>query len=259
MDPNLKETFTKKWRRYLGPAELPIAFFYSDDPGDAEEAPPREGKWHCLIGDLAPVRRGRPLAFTRESIGCGGGRYYAGFEGNLRPGIEHFLSCGIPGEMEGERYKKTPELATQAVTRSPAVPAEGTYLIAKRWDALAATDDPQVIVFFAPPDVLSGLFTLANFDEAQENAVAAVFASGCGAILLRPLAERAASRPRAFLGMFDVSARPYVSPNLLTFAVPMAKFARMVENMDESFLITGSWKKVLERIERRSADESSQG
>ena len=47
--------------------------------------------------------------------------------------------------------------------------------------------------------------------------------------------------------MFDVSARPYVSADELTFAAPMNKFERMVGNMEESFLITESWKKVQKR------------
>jgi hypothetical protein len=34
-----------------------------------------------------------------------------GFFESPRPNIEYFLSCGIPGEMEGERYIKTPERA----------------------------------------------------------------------------------------------------------------------------------------------------
>jgi len=48
--------------------------------------------------------------------------------------------------------------------------------------------------------------------------------------------------------MFDVSARPYVPKEMLTFAAPMNKFIRMIENMDESFLITKSWEKVKGRI-----------
>jgi hypothetical protein len=63
-----------------------------------------------------------------------------------------------------------------------------------------------------------------------------------------PYLERGASRPRCVLGMFDVSARPFVPKETLTFAVPMNKFVRMVENMDESFLITPSWEKVRRRI-----------
>jgi hypothetical protein len=49
--------------------------------------------------------------------------------------------------------------------------------------------------------------------------------------------------------MFDVSARPCVAENLLTFAVPFEKFRTMVDNMEESFLITESWGKVRKRIE----------
>jgi hypothetical protein len=48
--------------------------------------------------------------------------------------------------------------------------------------------------------------------------------------------------------MFDVSARPCVDRNELTFAVPMEKFARMVHDMEESFLITPSWDKVRGRL-----------
>jgi hypothetical protein len=57
-------------------------------------------------------------------------------------------------------------------------------------------------------------------------------------------------RLRAVLGMFDVSARPCVSPDVLTFAVPWPKFVRMVETMDESFLITDSWHRVRSRIQQ---------
>jgi hypothetical protein len=48
--------------------------------------------------------------------------------------------------------------------------------------------------------------------------------------------------------MFDVSARPGVDANSLSFSVPMQKFERMVADMDESFLITESWEKVKSRL-----------
>jgi hypothetical protein len=50
--------------------------------------------------------------------------------------------------------------------------------------------------------------------------------------------------------MFDVSARPFVPAGVLTFAIPWPKFIRMVDNMEESFLITRSWEKVKDRIRR---------
>lgn len=109
-------------------------------------------------------------------------------------------------------------------------------------------DEPAVVIFFARPDVLSGLFTLANFDEAEPNGVFVPFAAGCGSIVHYPYLEKDSERPRGVLGMFDVSARPFVPENVLTFSVPMNKFVRMIDNMNESFLITRSWAKVNRRI-----------
>jgi hypothetical protein len=48
--------------------------------------------------------------------------------------------------------------------------------------------------------------------------------------------------------MFDVSARPCVEAKVLTLAVPWPKFRQMVDDMEESFLITRSWERVRARI-----------
>ena len=111
-------------------------------------------------------------------------------------------------------------------------------------------DKPLVAIFFAPPDVLSGLFTLANYDATQPNGVIAPFCAGCGSIVDFPLKELKSTEPRAVLGMFDVSARPCVPSSVLTFAVPWPKYVSMVDNMSESFLITKSWNKVRARIKK---------
>ena len=128
--------------------------------------------------------------------------------------------------------------------------APGKYIVFKRWDALEEADQPQVVIFFASPDVLSGLFTLANYDEPTNEAVFCPMGAGCATIVQYPLNECKSDRPRAVLGMFDVSARPGVDPTHLTFSVPMQKFERMVANMDESFLITGSWEKIKSRLRK---------
>jgi hypothetical protein len=111
-------------------------------------------------------------------------------------------------------------------------------------------DEPIAVVFFAVPDVLSGLFTLAGFDETRGESVIAPFGAGCASIVYFPYHEAKSENPRAILGMFDVSARPCVPSDVLTFAVPWTRFVAMVENMEESFLITGSWSKVRERMKK---------
>jgi hypothetical protein len=50
-----------------------------------------------------------------------------------------------------------------------------------------------------------------------------------------------------------------VSGAALSFAVPMNKFTAMVGNIDESFLITKSWKAVRKRIANTSSPSSGQG
>ncbi|OQA29484.1 MAG: hypothetical protein BWY59_00275 [Verrucomicrobia bacterium ADurb.Bin345] len=249
MNMQLKQQVTDRWHKYFPGAELPVAFFYSDDPVEVATVAPAAGH-RCFVGDLVAVRRGKPLAFTAEAVSCGGGKRYLGFSQELRPGFEFFLSYGIPGKMEGERYKKSPELVKEQLRHQKPFAAPARYLIAKRWDTLGAQDDPAIVVFFAKPDVLAGLFTLANFDEPSPDGVRAPFGAGCAALIGYPFAELNAPQPRAILGTFDVSARPYVEAEVLSFAVPWPKFVRMAENMDESFLITESWSKVRTRIAR---------
>jgi hypothetical protein len=48
--------------------------------------------------------------------------------------------------------------------------------------------------------------------------------------------------------MFDPSARPCVPNDTLSFSVPMKRFEKMINYMEESFLITDTWQKVKERI-----------
>ena len=251
MDMEMKERFTKRWERYFDGADLPVAFFYRDEDGGAGRVKPPAGH-RCVLADIVRVLRGRSIALDAETIGCEGGRRYFGFADVIRPHFEHFLSCGIPGVVEGERYKKSPELVRAYVESMPRFKAPGAFILFKRWDRLEEGDEPEAVIFFAKPDVLAGLFTLANYDEADPNAVYAPFGPGCGTIVTYPYREKDEDRPRAVLGMFDVSARPCVPPETLTFSVPMKRFTRMVDAMEESFLITGSWRKVLKRIRTKA-------
>ncbi len=247
MDMTLKSRFIGAWNRYFGGAELPIVLYYTDREDQAESVSPPSAH-QCLIGVLARVRKGASLRFDTDSIGCAGGKRYTGFKEELRPGFEYFLSCGLPGKFEGERYKKSPGIVTEMLKIAPRFKAPARFIVFKRFDAIAEPDNPDVAVFFAPPDILAGLFTLANFDQADPNGVFCPFSAGCGSIVQYPYLEKNSARPRAVIGMFDISARPYVPKETLTFAVPMNKFTGMIGNIEESFLITHSWEKVKKRI-----------
>jgi hypothetical protein len=247
MDMELKQKFIDSWSKYFTGAELPLAFYYTGEQPAAGSADRAEGA-RCVMMELNKARLGKPLYFDNENIGCFGGKRYFGYDRKLRPGFEFFLSCGIPGKMEGERYKKSPELVNRMMEVQPLFEAPGKYLVFKRWDTLVESDDPAAVIFFARPDVLSGLFTLAGFDEEEPSAIYAPFSAGCGSIVQYPYLEISKAKQKCILGLFDVSARPFVPQDALTFAAPMKKFTSMVDNMDESFLTTESWEKIRVRI-----------
>lgn len=249
MDPAVIDQFFKIWTTYFPEAELPIICYYTDDEKSLAAAQKPAAK-HCLIEQLQAVRAGQVIAFSEKTIHCGGGKRYLGFAPGLRPNFEFFLSCGIPGKMEGERYKKSPDIVRELLARDPGFSAPAHNILFKRWDLLTAQDAPEVVIFFATADVLSGLFTLSGYEEAADDSVIAPFSAGCGSIIKFPYLERQSGRHRSVLGLFDVSARPHVSADRLTMAVPWPRFAQMIANADESFLTTTSWQHVRSRIKR---------
>ena len=129
--------------------------------------------------------------------------------------------------------------------------APASYCVFKPIEQFQSGTGPEVVVFFAPPDILSGLFTLTNYALERTDAVYAPFGSGCGTILTYPLKEAGKEQPRATLGMFDVSARPMVEKDIITLSMPYSIFLRLLENVSGSFLGTESWKKVRQRIQNK--------
>lgn len=250
----------EKFCEWLALKEQPLGIFYADRKPE-EGFTPKEAAHVCMIGMLKKARhQGGTVYFDAEHTGCFGGAYYMGFRVQAMPKIEYFLSRGIPGEMEGERYIKTPELARDYFAAAQPRKAPAKYCVFKPFNKLQPKEEAEVVAFFAPPDILSGLFTLTNYASGRMDAVRIPFSSGCGAILSHPLKEAEKEKPQAILGMFDVSARPFVEPDTLTLAMPMKLFSTLLNNLDESFLITESWKKVKERIERtQGAGSRGQG
>jgi uncharacterized protein (DUF169 family) len=246
MKIELKNQFLELWKKYFGDAELPLTFYYTTGDGGAEWAEKPKGR-SCLICELARVRNGRSIVYNIESLACMGAKRYLGYSEKMRPGFEYFLSCGND-QMEGERYIRTPEMVKEFMKNQKTLPIEGKNIVFKRWDNLTLNDDPDVVIFFARPDVLSGLFTLANFDQTDPNGTITPFGAGCGTIIHHPYLESLTERHRAVIGMFDPSARPCVPEDVLTFAVPMKRFEKMIGYMEESFLITDTWTTVKKRF-----------
>jgi len=256
MDTGIRDRFVTMWQTSCPKAELPITFEIGEGCGTTEKAKTPKG-WRCIICDLARVRKGTSLVFDRTSVTCNGGLFYMGYDTQRSENFRYFLSSGKPGVVEGERYKRTPEIVDKMAASHAPLPAESGCYTFKRWDKLTAADNPAVVIFFARPEVLSALFTLANFDQSDPDGVICPFGSGCSSIIHYPRLELQNEHPRAVFGMFDPSARPCVPVDTLTIAIPMKKFEKMIGYMDESFLITKTWDKVKTKIARSNAVHSA--
>ena len=128
--------------------------------------------------------------------------------------------------------------------------AEKPYLNFVRIDQAESFDGFEGIMFYATPDMLSGLCGWAFFDSNAADAVVTQFGSGCSTVVSMTIVENARQGQRCFLGLFDPSVRPYVGPNELSFTIPMSRFKNMTETMKECFLFDShAWKKVKARLE----------
>lgn len=246
MEAAVRDKFMALWNTYFPGAELPVTFQYTDDDRGLPVVAASEGH-RCIISQLIKARRGETLCMQVTSVCCRGGRRYVGFADKMFPGFESFLSHDESGE--GERYKQSPQLAAESLAQLPILPLKGRNLIFKRWDHLDGTDNPEAVIFFASADVISGLFTLACFDNSAPDAVITPFGAGCTSIIYHPYREQLMGTNRAILGMFDPSARKCLKKDLLSFAVPMNKFRKIIDEMEESFLITPTWSVIRKRME----------
>lgn len=248
MDLQVKEQFISSYNKYFKGAELPLIVGYTNNENGIGKVTSTTRE-RCMISHFRKARNGEVLYFGKGSIACGGGNRYCGFSQKLRPGFEYFLSYGNE-TLEGERYKKDPSTVDKWLTNIPPFEAPGSLLFVKRWDLMLESDIPFAVVFFAEPDQLAALFTLANYDETSMHGVISPMGAGCMTIVQYPYLENQKEHPSAIIGMFDISARPSVGSNEISFAVPIKKFVSMISFMDESFLITESWQKLLSLANR---------
>lgn len=239
-------TFITNYQEAFGmQAELPVAFWYSD-----EAEVPTEKVSGCLFKCMKQVRKGNPVSLSNETITCGGGKFYTGFT-EMPERIPGFVSLK-------EKYKKTPEMVLDFINETQVPRADKAYLNFARIDQIESFDKVEGISFFATPDILSGLTTWAYFDNNAEDAVFTPFGSGCCSVVTQAVIENEKQGRRTFLGFFDPSVRPYFEADILSFTIPMSRFKEMYHTIRESCLFdTHAWGKIKERIQPNQPAEAS--
>lgn len=127
--------------------------------------------------------------------------------------------------------------------------ASKPYLNFARIDAVDDLDHVEGLLFFATPDILTGLASWAFFDNNSDDAVTSMFGSGCSTVVTQAVNENRLGGRRTFLGLLDPSVRPFVDENVLSFVIPRSRLREMFHTMRESSLFdTHAWAKVRQRI-----------
>jgi uncharacterized protein (DUF169 family) len=223
----------------------PVAVLFSDERPEAA-AQFKEKKWACVMSMLAASARGITAVFDRKTTGCFGGMTGLCLgDGSKGRDLAGFLSAG----RTGLGYFKSKEVASTHLGVHPPQDIPEKYVLFKPLSKVdPEKEKPKVVIFLANADQLAALSVMAHYDRKGGEAVAAPFGSGCSAVCLLPYLESKKRTPRAILGGLDVSARPWIDPDLLTFSVPYAMFQKMEANVPGSFLERESWSKLKERI-----------
>jgi uncharacterized protein (DUF169 family) len=261
----------------------PVALIWTDGrPDGALQF--KEGKFGCVMWLVASAAKGRTAICDAKTCGCFGGGVGMGFGNqyvNVPGGVEgfcHFLSSGnehwetgraiaeqigplMPEEtydnyVHGERYFRSPEQVRTFVDGLPIREIPARYVLFQPLYQVDPNGErPQVIVFFADPDQLAALVVLVNYDRGDNENVIIPYAAGCQTIGIYPYREEEAARPRAVVGLTDLSVRLYIrkqlGENLMTFAVPPRLFEEMEANVEGSFLERPNWQRLTQDRRKR--------
>jgi hypothetical protein len=254
----------------------PVAVLFADEKPDGAMQFV-EGRWGCVMWLLASAAKGKAAAADRATFGCLGGGVGLGFGNqylNWPGGIDcfyRFLSTGNEGWehgrevaaslgagwrresvehfVHGERYNKSPEVTREFVDGLPITEVPTRYVVLKPLADVAPGETPETVIFLVDPDRLSALVVLANYAGGGNENVTMPWAAGCQTIGIIPYREARAERPRAVVGLTDLSARLYIAKqvgrNLMSLAVPFRMFAAMEASVPGSFLERDTWQSLL--------------
>lgn len=257
----------------------PVAILWTDEKPEGALGYNGHGAGCIMVLFAQAAAKGKTAAFDRENFGCIGGGTGLGFgmqQDSFPLGgseaFKYFLSTGFVGKgrddlvekarglgnkdmrenfLNGEGYKRTPELVEDFLKSLPAIQVPAEYVVFKPLRDLGEGEEPVVVVFVADPDQVSALIGLANFDRPGIENVVAPMGAGCHQICIDAYKEADQGNPRAVLGLTDPSARKAVrgllGSDVLTFAVPYSRFLEMEACVDESFLSRSTWRSIMGR------------
>ena len=171
------------------------------------------------------------------------------------------MTMGFPGSpIHGERYLPSPEAMQKFLTEVEPREAPGKYCIFKPLSLFSGDEEPEFIIFFARPEVMTGLCTHTAFTTGDAHAVESPFGAGCTNMISWPLYYKEKGEEKAVIGGFDPSARKFMKTDEMTFTVPWSMYKKMLAAMPESmFNVDGAWKEVRKKVARSARAWGEEG
>ena len=263
---------TKIFLEHLGLSEEPFGVYYDNAKPEKAFGPKPgipisreledQGKldmqemfkhFSCVMGNIWLARKKRRAAYiSTEEYGCPGGVFYCSMmKPNLRF-IEHYVTTGFNGTpVHGERFLPSPEAMRAFLDKVNPRKAPAKYCIFKPLSLFTEGETPECVIFFARPEVLTGLFVQTTFTTGDVDSVASPFGAGCTGIIAWPLYYKEQGIEKAIIGGFDPSARKFMKTDELTFTVPLSLYKKMLAALPESmFNVDGDWPTVRKKVDR---------
>jgi len=199
-----------------------------------------------LKGETVVVKNGAGGDFTNPQHGCPGLQTHFGFNTTYPPWMANFLTDGKNGAPMGEGLKASPALAQEFLDRIEFTRPSGETMLMGPL-RLNSWDKVRTVTFFADPDRLSALMTLAAFRSSDPEEIAAPFSSGCG-MLWEVFNNH--QKDRAVIGCTDIAMRKYVPPEIMCLTVSPQRFELMVDFPDDAFLMRSWWNDLMDQREK---------
>ncbi len=254
----------------LGLDEEPMGFYFTDKAPEAGfspdplDLPTREkeikneinwgavfGGFSCVIGNIWRARRKKTSAFfSAEQFGCPGGAFWLGFMKPQTETIIHYVSSGVPEQMEGEFYCGSPDVLRDVFETIDPPSAPKPFCVFKPISQFLADEEPLLVSFFTRAEPLCGLHQLAFFVTNDPEVVQSPWGAACSSLVTWPMKYLKNNQTKAVLGGWDISARKFFANDELSFTVPYVMFEQMISRCEDSFLAKKNWSVVKKKIER---------
>jgi len=225
----------------------PVGMFFSNNKPENAIGFKSKGNG-CIIPLIFSSAKGRTVAFDKDTTGWDCSAFFLGYKDWIYNGIECFLSNGSIIGREGERFIKTKHQAKEFVKSFKPKILNNSVTVFKSLENFNFNETPEIVIFFANPDQLSGLVNLLHYNSPEkDDLVITRFMSGCGSIVTLPMKYKTEGRTKAVWGMHDISARLRIPGELMTLSMPYDLLVDIYKDIQNSFIITDNWKKIKDR------------